>query len=151
MEYLNVYLAVAFFIATLKTTSCQAKKYQKNLMKQLNQYEINIYQSIIDERRKIYFMGLLLGLIISIIFLYYNKNLSNVMKIFTSMTIISVVNYFFYILYPKKHYMLEYLDTKEENKAWLEIYKHMQYRYHLGFVLGLVGAYFVVNHAIKFM
>ena len=51
-----------------------------------------------------------------------------------------LVNYFFYILYPKKQYMLQYLDKKNENIAWLKIYRKMQFRYHLAFLLGTIAS-----------
>ena len=53
------------------------------------------------------------------------------------------VNYFFYILHPKTDYMVLHLNTEKERKAWLDIYKTMQFNYHLGFALGLVGMMFV--------
>ena len=36
--------------------------------------------------------------------------------------------------------MLEYLDSKNENLAWLKIYKTMKFRYHVTFLLGLIVA-----------
>ena len=35
--------------------------------------------------------------------------------------------------------MLEYIETPEQTKAWLNMYKGMQYNYHVGMALGLVG------------
>ena len=35
--------------------------------------------------------------------------------------------------------MVLHLESKKEKKAWLNIYKTMQFNYHLGFVLGLIG------------
>ena len=55
------------------------------------------------------------------------------------------VNYFFYILHPKSDYMVLHLKNLEEKQAWLNIYKTMQFNYHLGFVLGLVGMIFIGN------
>ena len=39
--------------------------------------------------------------------------------------------------------MVVHLDDEDQRKAWLEIYRTMQYNYHLGFALGLVGMMFV--------
>jgi hypothetical protein len=36
--------------------------------------------------------------------------------------------------------MLNHLQTQEQNKAWLEIYKKMQSRYISGFILGCLAA-----------
>ena len=57
-------------------------------------------------------------------------------------TITLVTNYLFYILYPKKDYMILHLKNKEQIEEWLDIYKYMQFRYHLGFVLGIVALIF---------
>ena len=36
--------------------------------------------------------------------------------------------------------MLLHLESREQREAWLKIYKHCQYNYHLGLILGIVGA-----------
>ena len=41
---------------------------------------------------------------------------------------------------PKSDYMLNHLTTQEENKAWLEVYKQMQQKYLIGFILGSLSA-----------
>ena len=41
--------------------------------------------------------------------------------------------------------MITHLKSEEEREAWLNIYKTMQFNYHLGFVLGLIGMMFVGN------
>ena len=48
----------------------------------------------------------------------------------------------------KKKYILQFLDTKKENQAWLNIYRSMQLRYHLGFVLGLLVCGFFYHFLI---
>ena len=55
------------------------------------------------------------------------------------------VNYFYYMLAPKSDWMILHIDGDAQKKAWLHIYKKMQYNYHLGALLGLVGALFVGN------
>ena len=39
---------------------------------------------------------------------------------------------------PKSDYMLNHLQTLEENKKWLDIYTTMKYKYFIGFVLGML-------------
>jgi len=41
--------------------------------------------------------------------------------------------------------MVKHLNSQDEKNAWLKIYKTMQFNYHLGFVLGLIGMIFVGN------
>ena len=108
------------------------------------------YINIANERKDIYFKGFGLGFIISVIALFMlNKNkMFKVTKLTNICFVLAVsycVNYFFYILHPKSDYMVLHLKNSEEKKAWLDIYKTMQFNYHLGFALGLVGMIFVGN------
>ncbi len=43
------------------------------------------------------------------------------------------------MLSPKSDWMLEHLQNKEEIKAWLLMYREMQYNYHMGLVLGIIA------------
>ena len=94
-------------------------------------------------RKTIYLQGLILGFVCSLIFLFINKFKSKQVILLTSISITFVINYFYYILYPKKKYMISILNSKKENKAWLKIYKTMQIRYHVGFLFGLGAAFFM--------
>ena len=106
------------------------------------------YRFIVQERRKIYFQGFLLGFILSVASLYINNSkqkqnrLTNICQV---LAISFTTNYFYYILYPKTDYMAKYLETEKQRVAWLKIYKTMQFNYHFGFVLGLVGMFFVAR------
>jgi Sec-independent protein secretion pathway component TatC len=51
-----------------------------------------------------------------------------------------MVSVVYYFLIPKSDYMLNYLKTEEEIKAWLEIYKYMKLKYFLGFLFGFLSA-----------
>lgn len=141
---LNIYLGLAFLSATLATTFYQGKdELKKGLTSQLTDDEIKIHQEIVQERRNIYLQGLVIGLIVSFIYLRYNPSENTYLNGMTAVAITGVINYFYYMLSPKSKYMLEYLDTKKENKAWLKIYRTMQLRWHSAFVMGLVSAYFI--------
>lgn len=108
------------------------------------------YLRIADERKNIYLKGFGLGFILSIIalFILNNNKMFKVTKLMNICFVLATsftVNYFFYILHPKSDYMVLHLNDGEEKKAWLNIYKTMQFNYHLGFALGLVGMIFVGN------
>ena len=143
-KIVSIILAIAFISATLVTTLV-SKNIKYDLIKQLTDNEIHIYKNIINERRNIYFAGLGLGILLSIIYiLFINKSNDNtLLKIFCGISITMSVNYFFYILYPKSQYMIQHLNKKSENIAWLKIYKTMQFRYHMAFLLGLVSSGFI--------
>ena len=46
---------------------------------------------------------------------------------------------------PKSKYILEYLNSSQQNKAWLNIYKHMKNRHMFGMLLGALGYLFIGN------
>ena len=127
-------LSIAFLTASI-FTSLTNTDLKNKLLSQLNEKEIKYFQEIKQERLQIYFQGLALGFLISLLYLHFRKN------IFVAFTILFFINYFYYILYPKSKYMVEILDTTEENQAWLEIYKHMQFKYHISFLFGLLFAF----------
>ena len=147
----SIYVSIAFLIATIATLQSPNEELKQNLSQHLNEKEQNYYEEIIIMRRNIYFQGLGLGVVLSLcaIFLIPTlKKAKKMVRFFTAIAITFSVNYFYYILYPKDKYMIEILDTKEENKAWLQIYKTMQFRYHMGFLLGLVAAACIHHCAI---
>ena len=144
-------IAGAFIFSSIFMTFRVNKQTISNpLFQLLNDKQKQKYMQITEERKNIYFKGFGLGFIISILSLYILNNnklfkmnkLSNICFILsTSFTI----NYFFYILHPKSDYMINHLSSFKEKQAWLDIYKTMQFNYHLGFSLGLIGMIFIGN------
>jgi len=107
-----------------------------------------IYENIINERKNIYYGGFILGIALSLLALYIGekylffidkKNKATLPKVCTVASITFITNYFFYILYPKTDYMLLHLTNKAQIEGWLAIYKKMQYKFHFGFVLGIIA------------
>ena len=118
------------------------------LMELLDDENKQRYMMIANERKMIYFKGFALGFVLSLLALYVlnNNKFFKVTKLTNTCFVLAtsfIVNYFFYILHPKSDYMVVHLDDEDQRKAWLEIYRTMQYNYHLGFALGLVGMMFV--------
>jgi hypothetical protein len=108
------------------------------------------YINIANERKNIYLKGFGLGFIISLLALFVlnNNKMFKVNKLVNICFVLATsfsVNYFFYILHPKSDYMVLHLKDDSEKQAWLNIYKTMQFNYHLGFALGLVGMIFIGN------
>ena len=133
----------------LFTSKC---KILKSFMDTLSNEQKEIYNEIINNRRSIYFKGYGLGLIIAIIYIVVNKKTLNIGK-YTSLCLIGsimfVTNYFFYILHPKGKFMLNYLTGKNQIDEWLQVYKKMQYDYHLGMLLGIIAVVFLGNAFCK--
>jgi uncharacterized membrane protein YkgB len=102
------------------------------------------YEKITKERLRIYFYGYILGFILSFIIIMYNY--SSKRHILTNTSLICLViavsfftNYFYYILSPKTDWMLNHINTREQTKAWLIMYRSMQVNYHLGLIIGIVA------------
>lgn len=116
------------------------KSYREKLSPELQEK----YDKISKERASIYFTGYGIGLIFSLLFIIYNSkikkdNLKWPYVLLSSIAICFIVNYFYYKIYPKSDWMLNYVKTPEETKAWLELYKELQKNYHIGLVIGLIG------------
>lgn len=145
---MNCSVALIFIIAMVYMMFAVDKNEIKStLMNVLNEEEKEKYQSLINERRNIYLLGYGVGVVLSLLLIYFRKMLKlkinkNSMICFI-LSISFLTTYFFYILYPKKDYMVRYLDDSKKREAWLSVYKTMQWNYHFGLVLGLLGVFFL--------
>jgi uncharacterized membrane protein len=144
-------LAVAFLISMIYMYNATNRsqvlvQYEKQLPTNLQQ----LYKKIRDERQHISYYGYGLGFILSFIAIVYNsvslkKGSSSVTRFDTkgmvclAVVITFVTHYFYYLLTPKTTYMLEHINSPEQTKAWLIMYKTMQKFYHTGMLLGLVA------------
>ena len=99
------------------------------------------YDKISKERAILYGQGLLIGVVLAfLVNIYYrssSKNLFYKSLLFMFVTLATAATY--YNLMPKSDWMLNYLKTKEENDAWLQIYKTMKYRYITGFLFAAIA------------
>jgi hypothetical protein len=108
----------------------------------LDANQLNNYKAIANERLNIYLQGFFIGLVLAVLSLNFVRQLKKMPtgnKVCLFIVIALGFNYLYYSLYPKSQYMLESLNTPEQVKAWLSIYRHMQMRVKMGVVLGLVG------------
>lgn len=136
-------ISAIFIIGMIYMTNAMSnndiiKKYQDQLPEEL----LSTYQDIVDERTRIYYMGYILGFVLATIVIFYQSSrskMSTSSMVCTAVAISFLTNYFFYILSPKSKHMLEHVKTEEQTKAWLEMYKGMQFHYHSGLAIGLVG------------
>jgi hypothetical protein len=135
----SLIIAMIYFQnATLKSKIIQ--EYKKQLPSNLQ----NMYEKISSERLRLSYYGYALGLILSLIIILYNYKLKRNKLTTTSLVCLVIIvsfftNYFYYILSPKSTYMLEHINSPEQTKAWLTMYKTMQFNYHLGFVVGIIA------------
>ena len=102
------------------------------------------YDKISKERLMISYQGYAFGVILSLGIIFYNlkikgKKMSNTSLVCTVIATAFVTNYFYYMIHPKSDWMLDHLQNKQEIKAWLQMYREMQYNYHMGITLGIIG------------
>jgi uncharacterized protein YacL len=104
----------------------------------------NRYEKISKERMKISYYGYILGFILSLFIIFYNLKIKGVkMNTFslvcTVMATCFLTNYFYYMLSPKSDWMLNHINSPEQVKAWLQMYREMSFNYHAGLALGIIG------------
>jgi uncharacterized protein YacL len=133
---------IYFYWMTDKSTI--VKEYKSKLPSDLQ----NRYEKIAKERMAISLQGFLYGFILSLFLIFYNIRLRKEKMNTTSivclvMSTCFITNYFYYVLTPKSDYILNHTNSSEQVKAWLQMYKEMQYNYHMGIVLGIVGTGFL--------
>ena len=102
------------------------------------------YDKIAQERRAISYYGYGLGLLLSLCLIFYyiqikkmRMGASALVCMATATTFLT--NYFYYMLSPKSDWMLNHLNKQQEVNAWLQMYKGMQYNYHMGMALGIIA------------
>jgi NADH:ubiquinone oxidoreductase subunit 3 (subunit A) len=139
-------VATALIVATIYFQNASSKsKIVQMYKKQLPSNLQNLYEKLSQERLKINYYGYGLGFILSLIIILYNYSYKRTNKLGnTSLVCLVIVvsfltNYFYYILSPKSDYMLNHINSPEQTKAWLSMYKEMQFNYHLGFIVGIVS------------
>ena len=153
--HISCIIAVVFTISMFYMM--YASPYKKNtLMGLLTDQQKIRYLNIINERRQISKQGYCLGLILSVILLLFyklflNKRLTSGFILCTVAATAFLTQYFYYILSRKSDWMVLHLYTKDQRREWLKIYRKMQFNYHVGFVLGIIGITFGANTVIPFM
>ncbi len=105
------------------------------------------YEKISKERSTIYTSGLLFGALFTLIFNNIIKlNFTNTFhKITFNVLVILVFANLYYHFTPKSDFMLNYLKTPEENKAWLQVYNTMKSRYIKGFLISSIAVIPLAN------
>jgi hypothetical protein len=148
-------IGLMFLIANLYVIFTADKiKQKEDFYNTLSQDKIERYEGIINERRTIYLKGYGLGLILAFIslFLYekfgWNDKKKGLNKVCFIGGITLLVNYFYYMLSPKTDYMILHLNEENQRKEWLKINKTMQFKYHIGLLLGIVAS-MVLAYAVK--
>jgi len=132
------------YFYNLTDKSVVVKHYKSTLSSDLQKR----YEKITKERADISYQGYALGAVLSLGIIFYNLKIKGAKMnisalVCTVLATAFVANYFYYILSPKSDWMLDHLQNKEEVKAWLLMYREMQFNYHTGLVLGIIAVGFL--------
>ena len=138
MICINVCLISSGLLGAMLMTMLLSNKKQYNQNKlQFNDTQQKIYKLIARERGIIYFKGLILGVLLSSIYIYLTKDMIT-SNLCTVIAITMMTSVFYYLLAPKKHYMIQYMTSIEQARQWQKIGKKMRHSYNIGFLFGVV-------------
>ena len=145
-----VFAVAMIYMCVLAPLFLEENKYSliRKLKDTLTVEQQNKFDRIKRERMSIHMRGYGYGLMASGLVLLYkyktkSKLLTSTVMLCLTASITFVVNYFYYILSPKTEWMVTSLVTEGQKKAWLKMYRHMQFNYHVGFLLGIAAAGFL--------
>ena len=135
-------LADVVFIYNTYSSSVKSNFYQS-----LDVGKKAIYDNIVQERTIIYIKSIFIALVSAMTYMYLipkgnflkPRNMTKSSIIAISIIIFYMISYKIYILHPKTDYMMLHLDNESEKLAWLDVYRNMQFNFHMSFVLGFIG------------
>ena len=102
------------------------------------------YEFISNERMRISYQGYILGFVLSLFVIFYNYKIKgfkmgNASLVCTVIAVSFITNYFYYMLSPKSDWMLNHMNSQDQVKGWLLMYREMQFNYHAGLALGIIA------------
>ena len=114
--------------------------------KLLNDEQQSTYQTIVQERLRIYAIALFSGLGAGLLYWYRNQKQPYVWCTFLAISYIVKLGVYYF--YPKSPLMLYSLTTKEQTDAWADIYTEMKTRYRISLLIGFIG-YLIISSGLK--
>lgn len=139
------YIAIVLFTAMIYLMLTMDKISETTqFIQSLDQSLINEYRIRSEERRQIYFRGFSIGLLLSGILLVYNLQfavapMSRTSAVCLTGAITFMSSYLYYMLAKKQPLMVNLLKQQKQRELWSELYRKMQFRYHLGLTLGVIA------------
>lgn len=135
-DFILCMIAVSLFMGGIWVSLFGTKKYYNKL----DEREKEKYDKVIKERSRIYLYAVLISFTIMVTLMINDIKMNNrVNTMWFYLAIYFVSEYFIYMLWPKKHWMLQSVETNQDAIDWLEKYKHMQKLYHIGLLMGILG------------
>tara|TARA_Y100000996_G_C22554961_1_gene655195 strand:- start:3032 stop:3475 length:444 start_codon:yes stop_codon:yes gene_type:complete len=147
MNNLSCIIGITLILSSIIMSILNLKKDKFNIfVDMLDTEQKRKYNEIIVERITIYNIGMVVGVILGVLYYYYNKKDKDIFcKVITIMTVSNIGIYYFY---PKKPLILNYLTDEKQVKAWVDIYSTMKNRWMQSIVLGFIG-YLFISYSMK--
>ena len=147
MNNLSCIIGITLILSSIIMSILNLKKDKFNIfVDMLDTEQKRKYNEIIVERITIYNIGMVVGVILGVLYYYYNKKYKDIFcKVITIMTVSNIGIYYFY---PKKPLILNYLTDEKQVKAWADIYSTMKNRWMQSIVLGFIG-YLFISYSMK--
>ena len=136
MNELYCLIATSFFVASIYMSFIKNKEYENTL----NEVQKEYYKKVITERKQIYIQSIIYSILGCLILFLFFERKNNISDACFYTFIYFMIQYFVYILSPKKYSMLDVVEDKEDAQEWLKKYKYMQRNWHYGLLLG-VGSF----------
>ena len=111
----------------------------------LDNEQLEKYKEIYTERVYIYVLGILLGVILSYIYIYFCNN--SEYKLCKFIAIICITKIIFYYLYPKKKLMLYYLKNNNQVTLWADIYTEFKNAWIYSLIISILS-YIILYYGI---
>ena len=135
---LSCALAAGLIFGILMTSIPKNKTKIDKLKKSLDKKQKEIYENLSKERLRLYIQGLILGFVISVLYLYLFKYKVNTCNLCNCLVITFGVAALYYLIYPKTDYIINYIQDEQQRKLWLDVYRHMQLKYYGGISVGVI-------------
>lgn len=134
--YTTCAFAVAFIVASVYIMLTTTKKDEYFSDPKL----APIYEKIVKDRMKIYWIASGVGAILGLIYLFWmRKKQSTWPLVCTAVLIFFITQWIVYMIYPKEDYMLNYISNQTQSQLWLKKYNEMMTKFWTGFLIGLIG------------
>jgi len=138
MKDISCIIGITFLVGSLSMSLLKRDTaIFSNFYNLLDNEQKSIYDEIVKERLKIYFIGMLLGIILGAYY-YYNYPNDNY-RLCKFLAIIYLVKLGFYYVYPKRPLMLYSLKNQKQVEAWANIYTEMKSKWIKSTMIGFVG------------
>ena len=136
--------AVFLFGMVYMTLTVNKNEVSERFKRTLDKSQLERYERLTNERLQIYYTGYGVGFLISLGLIYLNvlvlkQKMTKMSMVCLTSGVSFLTTYFYYILSRKSDYMIMHIKEEDQKREWLNVYRVMQYHYHMGLVLGIAA------------